>query len=180
MKVSPPKKEPTPIHIKIVSNTPGRLRLRVSHQHRQQEAIAKISNTLRSVFSGVDNIKTNVNTGSITVYYTGENGSFEDIVCKLRRLGIIISDVLPGKSEAAANLTTTMTNLNQQVHQATKGSADLRVVIPLTFGVFALRQLLSKGPGLKTAPWYVLAWYAFDSFMKLHYTSEPSPPSDRK
>jgi hypothetical protein len=31
-----------------------------------------------------------------------------------------------------------------------------------------VRQMVSKSPRLNTAPWYVLAWYAFDSFMKLN------------
>jgi hypothetical protein len=31
-----------------------------------------------------------------------------------------------------------------------------------------MRQLMIKGLQLEVIPWYVLAWYAFDSFLKLN------------
>jgi hypothetical protein len=46
--------------------------------------------------------------------------------------------------------------------------------MPLFLSLLALRQLFSKSPRLKTAPWYILAWYAFDSFLKLN-----DPPEKR-
>jgi hypothetical protein len=47
---------------------------------------------------------------------------------------------------------------------------DLRFLFPLSLSLLALRQLLVKGWQLELIPWYVLAWYAFDSFIKLHPT----------
>jgi len=45
---------------------------------------------------------------------------------------------------------------------------DLRFLFPLILTLLALQQLFSKSPCLNTAPWYILAWYAFDSFLKLN------------
>ena len=40
--------------------------------------------------------------------------------------------------------------------------------------MLAMRQLIAKGWQLELIPWYVLAWYAFDSFIKLHSTNNVS------
>lgn len=53
MKGSPQETMPTAIQLQIISNTPGRLRLRVPQQHRQPHAIAQISSILNAVFHEV-------------------------------------------------------------------------------------------------------------------------------
>jgi hypothetical protein len=79
-----------------------------------------------------------------------------------------------GKSEMASDLTTAISDLNKQVGLATNGVVDLRLLVPVGLGALAIRQLLRNGLQIEAAPWYVLAYYAFDSFIKLHYTAEPS------
>jgi hypothetical protein len=44
------------------------------------------------------------------------------------------------------------------------GRADLRTLLPVGLGALAVREVLS-GRAV-AAPWYVLAWYAFDSFTR--------------
>ncbi len=73
-------------------------------------------------------------------------------------------------SEVASNLTDAVADLNKRVAQATNGVVDLRWLIPVGLGALAVRQLRRNGLKIETAPWYVLAYYAFDSFIKLHYT----------
>jgi hypothetical protein len=58
-------------------------------------------------------------------------------------------------------------NLNQKIRQTSNGKVDLGFLIPLSFALLACRQLIIKGWQLELIPWYVLAWYAFDSFLKL-------------
>jgi hypothetical protein len=65
-----------------------------------------------------------------------------------------------------------MSDLNEQVRQATNGFADLQMLLPLGLGALALKQLLDKGPELEELPWYTLAWYAFDSFKKSGLTQQ--------
>ncbi|NDJ25257.1 hypothetical protein GS682_27175 [Nostoc sp. B(2019)] len=170
----------TPIHIQVVSSTPGRIRVRVAHQHREQQAMAKIAAALKTFFPQIDQVSSNAQTGSITIYYSGDSDSFTEALTTLQELGIIVTDVPMGKSQAAVALTSAIASLNQRFHQATAGSVDLRFLFPFFLALLAIRQILSKSPGLKTSPWYVLAWYAFDSFMKLNDTKESPQSTDQQ
>ena len=79
---------------------------------------------------------------------------------------------IPRSSSASTTVIKTATDLNQRVKTATKDAVDLRFLVPLGFGILAMRQLVVKGWQLELIPWYVLAWYAFDSFIKLHSNNE--------
>jgi hypothetical protein len=120
----------------------------------------------------IKQVRTNVQNGSIIIEHDRDNGTFDNVFATLRDLGIIFGDLTQGKSEAAAGLSSAVVDLNKQVEQATNGVVDLRFLFPLGLSALAVRKLLAKGLQFETIPWYVLAWYAFDSFIKLHGTSE--------
>ncbi|MDZ8087297.1 MAG: hypothetical protein RMY16_17325 [Nostoc sp. DedQUE12b] len=164
------KTPPKPISTKVVSSTPGRLRLRLAHSHRQPEKMQRIANAL-SENSHINQVKTNVHHGSIVINHDGKDGSLENVLATLKDLGIIFADVSEGNTEAAAGVSSAVVDLNQRVKQSTDGAFDLRILFPLGLASLSLRQLLNKGLQLEVIPWYVLAWYAFDSFIKLHGTS---------
>ncbi|MCC5603609.1 HMA2 domain-containing protein [Nostoc favosum] len=166
-----------PISTKVVSSTPGRLRLRVAHSHRQPEKMQRIANAL-SANSHINQVKTNVHHGSIVINHDGNNGSLENVLATLKDLGIIFADVTEGNTEAAAGVSSAVVDLNQRVKQSTHGAFDLRILFPLGLASLSLRQLLNKGLQLEIIPWYVLAWYAFDSFIKLHGTSQKQSPNE--
>ena len=166
------------LEAEIVSQTPGRVRLRVTPSHRQQQKIAPIVNALKARLE-IYRVKTNLPTGSITVLHGRELLSSQDICTVLQDLGVNLFEVtqetrrsVSSSSSAAAAVITTATDLNQKVKTATNDTVDLRFVFPLSLGVLALRQLVVKGWQLEIIPWYVLAWYAFDSFIKLNSTNE--------
>jgi hypothetical protein len=165
------KTPPKPISTKVVSSTPGRLRLRVAHSHRQPEKIQRIANALLAN-PHITQVKTNVHHGSIVINHDGQDGSLENVLATLKDLGIIFADVSEGNTEAAAGVSSAVVDLNQRVKQSTHGAFDLRILFPLGLASLSLRQLLNKGLQLEAIPWYVLAWYAFDSFIKLHGTSQ--------
>ncbi|MBW4451706.1 MAG: hypothetical protein KME55_02930 [Nostoc indistinguendum CM1-VF10] len=165
------KTPPKPISTKVVSLTPGRLRLRVAHSHRQPEKMQRIANTL-SANAHINQIKTNVHHGSIVINHDGKDGSLENVLATLKDLGIIFADVTEGNTEAAAGVSSAVVDLNQRVKQSTHGAFDLRILFPVGLASLSLRQLLNKGLQLEVIPWYVLAWYAFDSFIKLHGNSQ--------
>ncbi|HBB34182.1 MAG TPA: hypothetical protein DDZ80_22595 [Cyanobacteria bacterium UBA8803] len=174
-----PRMEAGTIHTSVVSQSPGRIRFRVAQPHLHGEKIERIANTLQERLD-IYKVRTNVQSGSITVFHAEEHSHFEDVYAILRDLGVIFIDVtgkteipLPGKSEAATGITNAVFDLNKRVGAATNGIVDLRFLVPLGFSALAVRQLMIKGLQLDFIPWYVLAWYAFDSFIKLHYTSEP-------
>lgn len=163
-----------PIRSRIVSQAPGRVRLRVSHAHRTPQHVGQIAQQLRE-HPDVSDVRTNVKTGSIVVHYHRNDRSHEALYSTLKDLGIIFSHVTHGESDAGAEVASAFADLNQRVAEATEGRVDLRFLVPLGLGTLAVRQLLVKGLQLDIVPWYVLAWYTFDSFIKLHYTHKGQP-----
>lgn len=170
---------PTLKRTHIVSSTPTRTRLKVSEKRRNPQEMGRIAKALKAK-ACVHDVRTNLQTGSIVIHHGSQPSSLENIAMTLRDLGVIlghVSDVeIPlnsGEKSAVANdLTAAITDLNQKVGQATNGLVDLRMIVPLGFGALAVRQLLRQGFQIETAPWYALAYYAFDSFIKLHYTHD--------
>jgi Protein of unknown function (DUF5132) len=77
-----------------------------------------------------------------------------------------------GKSQAARDLINLISDLNTDVAKITNGVADLRLLLPLGLAILAMRQLLEQGLEFEDIPWYTLAWYAFDAFIKLNKYSE--------
>ncbi|MBH8565759.1 hypothetical protein I8748_26910 [Nostoc sp. CENA67] len=155
------------ISTKIVSNTPKRLRLRVARQHRQPEEMQRIVNALEAQ-PNVTQVRTNISQGSIVINHDGKDDSWNNVVATLLDLGIIFGDIAEGKSEAAMDISSAVVDLNKRVEQATNGAVDLRLLFPFGLSILAVRQLLKQGWRIDIIPWYVLAWYAFDSFIKLH------------
>ncbi|MBF2065363.1 MAG: hypothetical protein IGS39_13215 [Calothrix sp. C42_A2020_038] len=154
---------------KLVSNTPGRLRLRVGNRHRTQEEMQRLANALQS-HPDIKQVRTNLTQGSITVQHDGED-SLENVYTALGDLGIIFGDIGEGKSEVADGVASTVINLNKRVKESTDGIIDLRFLFPLGLGCLSIRKLMLQGLQLDIIPWYVLAWYSFDSFLKLHANS---------
>ncbi|MBU7582689.1 MAG: DUF5132 domain-containing protein [Nostoc sp. TH1S01] len=77
-----------------------------------------------------------------------------------------------GKSAIAKDLLNIMSDFNTDVYKMTNGAADLRLIVPLGLGLFALNQLIKQGFKLEDIPWYILVWFAFDSFTKLNPSEE--------
>ena len=172
------KQNPSSLEALIVSQTPGRVRLRVFPAHRHQQKIAPIVNSLRAR-QEVYRVKTNIPSGSITVLHGRELLSSQDMRTVLQDLGVNVVEITQessisgsSSSSAAAGVIKTATDLNQRVKTATNDAVDLRFLLPLSLGVLAVRQLIVKGWQLELIPWYVLGWYAFDSFIKFHSNNE--------
>jgi len=166
------------LEAQIVSKTPGRVRLRVNPAHRHQQKIAPIVNALKARLE-IYRVRTNIPTGSITILHGRELLSSQDMCIVLQDLGVNLLEVtqeprraVSRSSSAAVEVIKTARDLNQRVKTATNDTIDLRFVFPLSLGVLALRQLIVKGWQLELIPWYVLAWYAFDSFIKLNSNDE--------
>ncbi|MBD2043338.1 HMA2 domain-containing protein [Microcoleus sp. FACHB-672] len=160
------------IHTRVVSQTPGRLRLKISEPHRKQGEMAEIVNALNA-HPNVSEVRMNLQTGSIVVHHDNYHDTVENVFATLRDVGMIFGDIVLGKSVAANGVTDAVSDLNQRVSSLTHGVVDLRFLLPVGFGTLAVRQLMAKGLQFDIIPWYVLAWYSFDSFIKLHYTADP-------
>ncbi|NJL62604.1 MAG: hypothetical protein HC903_13240 [Methylacidiphilales bacterium] len=166
----------TQTYAKIISDTPGRLRLRVAQRHRKLEQIQPLVNALQE-HGNINQVRMNLDQGSITINHEGED-SWKNVMVTLKDLGIIFGDIVEVHTDAAIAVSNPVIDLNQRVKQATDGQLDIRVLFPFGLGCLAIRQLIIKGLQFDIIPWYVLAWYAFDSFIKLHGTNRLEPTSD--
>ena len=167
-----------PISARLLSQTPGRVRLLLAPEFRQAEQMKRIASVLSERLE-IYWVRTNVTVGSLTIFYPEEGSSWAQIGSVLSDLGVIFPaqssamSLTQNQSQAAAVLSTEAATLNQSFFNATGGTVDLRFLMPLGLSALALRQLLVHGLQLGAIPWYVLGWYAFDSFVKFH----PSSPS---
>ena len=165
------------LEAQIVSQTPGRIRLRVLPAQRQQQKITPIVNALKARLE-IYQVKKNIPSGSITVLHGRELLNSQDMRTVLQDLGVTFREIPQEpissvtNSSSATTVIRTATDLNQRVKTASKDAIDLRFLFPLGLGMLAVRQLIVKGWQLELIPWYVLAWYAFDSFIKLHPTTK--------
>lgn len=161
----------------ISHSVPGRLRVRVDGDTTGQrdevlDAIKAISNR-----PGVDQVRSDRRTGSALVTYDPDELSLESAIALLRNAHTVLRTLAPpavssaidsGLSDAAAVIRGGMRTADGSVMRATRGIVDLRVLVPIGLAGLSARNLLRNGVGLKAMPWYVLAYYAFDSFIKLH------------
>jgi hypothetical protein len=155
--------------VRIVSAIPGRLRFKIPAERRTEESLRRLGNA----FAGLEGaeVETNPQTGSMLLRYDAERLNVAEIERALADLDI--TPVFERQSRAggagppAGRVKSIAEGLNSRVAGKTRG-VDLRLLVPLGLGALSVRQAVREAPGLKHAPWYVLAWYAFDSFIKLN------------
>ena len=80
---------------------------------------------------------------------------------------------IPGKS-----LTDAISDLEGRLGFSTERILNLRLLVPLGFGVLALLQLARRGFQIESAPWYILAYFAFESFTRLNSPDEKCAPEE--
>jgi hypothetical protein len=169
-----------PAAVAVVHAATGRLRIRVTGG----------SDEVRDVLESVDRatatspvmVYTNLRTRSALVAWDASEVQPEQALDLVRGAHAALRELsLPdrhrhadGRSRVADVIEQRLGTANRRVHRATDGSVDLRMLVPLSLAALAVRQLFRAGPRLANAPWYVLAYYAFDVFYKLHHT----PPGD--
>ena len=166
-------------HTHIVSSTPKRTRIRVSAKRRTPEELERLAEALCKS-PKINEVSTNVHTGTIVVQH--EDKSLKDIFTVMQDLGVIMKvatnveiPTSDGNTVVASELANAVADLNQRLGLATDGFLNLRALIPVGLGALAIVQLLRRGLQIEALPWYFLAYAAFDSFVKLHYSHEALP-----
>jgi len=164
----------------VVSSIPGRTRFRVPPKRRNHQEMERIANGLQA-HPDVHNVQINVQTGSILVHHDPDRSDVHEVKDVLRDLGCMFtgvtgtSDLIPVKDQSGKNLdfNSAIADLNERVLQLTNGMVDLRYVLPVGLGALAVLQLLTYGLQFEIVPWYILAYFAIDSFIKLNFDEEP-------
>lgn len=153
----------------------GRARLRVPKPRTPAQVRRVAAGVARS--KHVRQVHSNEATGSLLVRFDADD-PLDLIVDDLRAAGLeIVSAIRPvvgrvrTQSAGAAVVRQVMGKANERMHQATGGSIDLRLAIPAVYMLLAARNFMRQRARLRDASWYQLAYWAFDSFFKLHEES---------
>ena len=151
---------------------PGRARLRVPKPRspRRVRRVAGRAGRMRRV----EQVTANAATGSLLLTFSPDD-PIDLLIDDMRIAGLDIISPPPPKwptlqtqSTGAAIVRQVMGMANAKLHIATRGRVDLRLVVPAFYVLLAARNFRSRAGRLRNAPWYQLAWWAFDSFFKLH------------
>jgi hypothetical protein len=130
-----------------------------------------------STAAGVDMVTTDARTGSALLTYDPDELDLDSVLTLVRGAHEVLEDVAPppvealvgrAASDTAIAVQRRATALDQSVLKATHGAVDLRMLLPVGLAGLSLRALSRQGIDLKSVPWYVLAYYSFDTFLKLH------------
>ncbi len=149
---------------RVVSATPGRLRLRLPEGVARPERLAAAAEALAAL-ADVSVAVPRPRTGSLVVEF--DTGAAQAVRAALRELGLATPSAPTDGDPEGVRVLGVLSRANDLVARRTKGP-DLRTLVPVGLGMLALRQLVRGEQRLVNAPWYVLAWYASETFQKFH------------
>lgn len=172
------------VHGQIVSHTAGRMRVRLPQQHRDPAALETLEDQL-SEHGAIASVTTNGRTGSVLVHYDHQKLTKADLLELLWDAGLVARELIGAAeipedlgrepeatgvphSSTATTVLDALTDLDQRLSKLTNGKLDVKLLVPTGLGLLAIRQIAMNGLGLSQVPGYVLLWYTFDSFYKLH------------
>ena len=153
----------------VVSATPGRVRLRVPDGPAGRDLLAAASAAL-AARAEVTRADPRWRTGSLVIEY--DPAADEAVWASLGEHGVA-RPAAPAPRAAddtdpeAARVLGALARANALVARRTHG-IDLRTLVPAGLGMLALRQFVRGEQRLAGAPWYVLAWYASETFQRFH------------
>jgi copper chaperone CopZ len=156
---------------RVVSDTSGRLRIRLRAEARSPETMERIAARIGGR-PGISRVTTNSTTGSVTVSYDPATRSREEIVDLLRDAGVAIIEIAPDdgreRSRPAQTVISAFGGVDDWLARTTREGMDLRTAFPFALAALAIWRITSEGLGLARAPGYVFLWYMWDSFYKLN------------
>ncbi|MGC9967279.1 MAG: HMA2 domain-containing protein [Syntrophobacteraceae bacterium] len=155
-------------HTEIVSSTPRRTRIRVSRKRRNPKEMARLARALEA-FPEISGVETNLHTGSLIVHHKKE--VLGDIQSTLEDMGVIVMAATGGET-SAQSLMEAIADLDKRLGGKAKSFLDLKLLVPLGLGALAVVQLVRRGFQIEGAPWYILAYFAIESFTRLNRADE--------
>ncbi|HSD82951.1 MAG TPA: hypothetical protein VLG46_03790 [Anaerolineae bacterium] len=173
MAVAKPRKKPAV----VASHVPGRIRLKLHAQHRDQATMEEIRRHLVDR-EGINDVRLNPACGSVTVHYDHDQHSMSGILGFLEDLDVIVDSIghLPdiGENGSVSNgagapaFIAAVNDLNQRIRRVTGLPVDLKLALPLTFVGAGAWSIARKGLMIESVPGWLFLWFAFDMFVKLH------------
>ena len=177
--------EPRPA--RLVHAVPGRVRIRLDPRELTEEFGRELLTALTGL-PDVQDVRITPRTGSVVITYDPASLDTPRLIDLTRRTSLLAvtpaarAEAARPPSLTAQRVIQTFGEVDARLAELSNGRWDLRSVVPFLFSSLALRQALRDFGSIGAAPWYVLAWYAFDSFWKLNErqrarATEP-PPTD--
>jgi len=130
--------------------------------------MARLAKALET-FPQVSGVEANLHAGTLVVHHKKE--AIADIRSALEDMGVVLM-AASGVEMPAQSLTDAISDLDGRLSAASKGVLNLKLLVPLGLGALALVQLARRGLQIEGAPWYILAYFAFESFMRLSSADE--------
>jgi len=163
--------------LRVASAIPGRIRLRASDWAGRRH-LASLAEEL-GTWPEVIGVQPRAQSSSLVVRSEPEHATA--VADRLRELGVDMraSGPSPASRTPAAAIGAAASSANRAVGRRLDGT-DLRVLVPLGLGLLAARRAMSGEQRLAEAPWYVLAWYASETFWKFRggVVAAPRQPTD--
>jgi hypothetical protein len=163
-----------PLVVRIVHASPGRIRAKVPREAFDGAALREAEAALLAV-PGVQAVRRNAAASSVLVSYDPSVATVPDLFAALAatRVSLVVPEdeaaENPGRggnrSTVARWLALPFQTADRSVREATDHTIDVRTLLPVGLAALAAREVLSGRAHM--APWYTLAWWAFDSYLKL-------------
>lgn len=168
---------------RVLHAIPGRMRVKLQREELTEEFGRELDSALLAL-PGVRHVGLNPQSCSLLIFHDPAAIDTAGLIERIQGTGLLtLEELAPDRmvskpasiSLSAQGIHRAFQEVDARLYGMTDGRWDLRSVFPAALGVLAVRQLLARPGALTSAPWYVLAWYAFDSFWKLNQAGpEPS------
>ena len=165
---------------RIVHRIPGRMRIRFGRGTVTPEALSGLSATVLKV-KGVERCEANGTTACLLIHFDEAGFDADSFAVAIGGLAEVTSPngtvivAAPdardeGPSRLARVINVRLRLLDRRLRRATGDRVDLRTIVPIGFAGLAIREIMASSARLPAIPWYVLLWYAFDSYLRLQDT----------
>ena len=164
---------------RVVHRVPGRVRIKFDRAEMAPEALARLRQAIVEL-DGVTRCDANPWTTSLVIHYDAAGLDMAQLAGAVGGLAPegagsdrpALAHERHPHSRFARGLNARFMALDRRIRQLTGHRVDLKLAVPVGFGVLAARQIIASSGSLPAIPWYVLLWYAFDSYLRLHHTPQ--------
>ena len=160
----------------VESNIPGRMRVRLPPNQRHADFAQRFKSAMGDL-DGVGSILVNLVTGGILILYDPEAVDPADLISAGQAADVIgqaeeAADELgelpwPEISKLGKRVVEQVRRLDAEIHKATNGVVDLKVLVPLLLLTMAVFRVVVRGER-QAIPSYSLLWYAYSTFCHSH------------
>ena len=149
--------------VRVASAVPGRVRLQGDPS--RGAVLADLADEL-GTWPHVTAVELRERSSSIVLRFAPED--HPAVADGLHELGVDLRSGSAAASASPPEVIAAAAGAGNRAIGQRLGGTDLRTLVPLGLGLLAARRAMRSDERLADAPWYVLAWYATETFWKFH------------